>query len=122
MPILLVEIVTRPHEQLRSTLAKELADGAGEIFGSAPGGTWVKLYPITADRYAEGPGEEPDSFPVLVTILKAKSPSAELLQFEVARLTAAIAETCDRPEENVHLIYSPEGAGRVAFGGKLIQD
>ena len=42
------------------------------------------------------------------------------LQTEVDRLTAAIAQICDRPAENVHIIYLPEGAGRIAFGGKVI--
>ena len=26
------------------------------------------------------------------------------------------------PAENVHVIYLPEGRGRVAFGGRLIED
>jgi phenylpyruvate tautomerase PptA (4-oxalocrotonate tautomerase family) len=121
MPILDVEIVLRPREKIRPTLARELADRAGEILGSAPGGTWVKVHPIPAERYAEGPGDGPRLTPVFVTILRAKLQSPELRQTEIERLTAAFADVCGRPKENVHLIYLPEGAGRVAFGGRQVQ-
>jgi phenylpyruvate tautomerase PptA (4-oxalocrotonate tautomerase family) len=53
MPILTIEIILRPNESLRRGLAAELADRAGEIFGSAPGETWVKLTTIPAGQYAE---------------------------------------------------------------------
>ena len=43
MPILDVELVLEPGEALRPELAGELADQAGEVFGAAPGTTWVKL-------------------------------------------------------------------------------
>jgi hypothetical protein len=39
---------------------------------------------------------------------------------EASRLTEIIAQVCQRPQENVHIFYLPEGAGRVAFGGKLL--
>jgi len=50
MPILDVEVVTAPGERLRDTLAKELAEIAGPILGSEPGGTWVKLRPLPQTR------------------------------------------------------------------------
>jgi hypothetical protein len=46
MPILTVEIVTHPNESIRPDLAMELANQAVEIFDSAPGNTWIKVYPI----------------------------------------------------------------------------
>ncbi|HEX5839525.1 MAG TPA: hypothetical protein VFY26_16940 [Anaerolineales bacterium] len=121
MPILSVEIVTRPGESLRLGLARELAYRTGEIFGSEPGGTWVKVHLLTRDGYAENDGTTEESFPVFVSVLKAKLPVPEDLQEEVARLTDAVAQVCDRPRENVHIIYQPEGAGRVAFGGRLVR-
>jgi phenylpyruvate tautomerase PptA (4-oxalocrotonate tautomerase family) len=121
MPILEIEIVTRPGEVLRPKLANELADRLGEIFASTPGSTWVRLHNLPADSYAEN-NLNPDGtpFPVFVSILKSNLPSAEDMQSEVARLTPAIAELCDRPSENVHLLYLPPGAGRVSFGGQLV--
>src|SRR4030042_2959922 len=98
MPILDVEIVLHPREKVRPTLAKELADRAGEILGSAPGGTWVKVHPIPAERYAEGPGDGLELTPVFVTILKATLQSPELRQAEIERLTGAVAAACGRPK------------------------
>jgi len=120
MPILDVEVIMRPDESIRPGLAKELADRAGEIFESAPGGTWVKVHSMSRDMYAENGGTSEDIAPVFVSVLKAKLPSHDLLQKEVAKLTATIAQQCGCPEENVHIMYLPEGAERVAFGGKVL--
>jgi phenylpyruvate tautomerase PptA (4-oxalocrotonate tautomerase family) len=122
MPILNVEIVLRPGERFSSKLAVELADQAGEIFDSAPGHTWVTVHFIPREYYAENNSPSDDLCPVFVSILKAKLPSPDSLQAEVSRLTAVIAQLCNRPHENVHILYLPEGAGRVAFGGKLLSE
>lgn len=119
MPILTVEIVTRTDEYIRPELAQELVDRTGEIFGSAPGTTWVKLYLIAQENYAENITTSEDISPVFVSILKTKLPSPDILQVEVTKLTVAIAQICNRLEEYIHVIYLPEGAGRVAFGGKV---
>lgn len=121
MPILHIDIVTRPGESIRSEVAQELADRTGEIFGSEPGGTWVSVSPIVREAYAENKRAEEDLFPVFVSILKAKLPSPDALQVEITRLTEVISVVCDRPRENVHIIYQPEGAGRIAFGGRLVK-
>ncbi|HLF04269.1 MAG TPA: hypothetical protein VI855_03540 [Dehalococcoidia bacterium] len=121
MPIVDVEVVVRSEESLASNLAARLAEACGEIFGSAPGGTWVKVRSVLRTRYAENGGNLPEDFyPVFVTVLKAKLPSPKAMQTEVASLTEAVAQTCGRPQENVHVIYEPEAAGRVAFGGKIV--
>jgi phenylpyruvate tautomerase PptA (4-oxalocrotonate tautomerase family) len=119
MPILDVEIVVRPGEQFDSDLAAELADRSGQIFGSPPGNTWVKVRFIAPENYAENDSQE-ELFPVFVSILKARLPLAGDLQAEIAQLTGTIAQICDRPQENVHIFYLPPGAGRVAFGGQLL--
>jgi phenylpyruvate tautomerase PptA (4-oxalocrotonate tautomerase family) len=41
------------------------------------------------------------------------------MQIEVEAVTEAMARLFDRPRENVHVLYEPEGRGRVAFGGRL---
>jgi hypothetical protein len=79
------------------------------------------VVPIAAEHYAENNAPSLDVTPVIVSVLKAKWPPYDLLEVEVAGLTAAIAQVCGRPAENVHIIYSPEATGRVAFGGKLFQ-
>ena len=119
MPILSVEIVTRPDEQLRPELAAELANRTGEIFGSAPGTTWVKVILIPKENYAENDSTSENIFPVFVSVLKAKLPTPKSMLAEVSKLTETIAQICDRPQENVHILYMPEAAGRIAFGGKL---
>jgi len=120
MPIINVEIVTRPAETLPSFLAKQLADALGNVMGSEPRGTWVRLHSLPADRYAEGPGEESPFFPVFVTILRARLPAADVLQDEVTRIAEVTARLCDRPAANVHVQYLPPALGRVAFGGRLL--
>ncbi|OGC92323.1 MAG: hypothetical protein A2W25_16255 [candidate division Zixibacteria bacterium RBG_16_53_22] len=122
MPILDIEIVLRPGETLRAGLTSEIADRCGEIFRSTKGGTWVKINAIPWECYAEnGAGPEDDNFPVFGSVLKARLPEPEAMQAEVTSLTEAIALACARPLENVHIIYEPAAAGRVAFGGKVVE-
>lgn len=121
MPILDIELVVNPEEPLPTGLAAQLADRAGAVFGGAPGTTWVKLHPILRHYYAEnGVGLTEEVQPVFVNVLKAKLPSPAQLQTEAAQLAQIVAEVLQRPQENIHVLYQPEGAGRVAFGGRLI--
>jgi phenylpyruvate tautomerase PptA (4-oxalocrotonate tautomerase family) len=120
MPILDIEIVLLPGEMMSSGLAGEIADRCGDIFGSPPGNTWVKLRVTPRDHYAENGGGPAGVCPVFVSVLRARLPAPDALRAEVARLTAAIAEATGRPAENIHIIYLPEGAGRVAFGGEIV--
>jgi len=121
MPLIDIEIVCRPDEDVGSGLAGEIADRLGQVLQAPPGTTWVKVRTIHHDRYAENgvlPAE--GIHPVFMSILKAKLPSPEKMQEEVSRLTEAVAQLCDRPKEDIHIIYLPEGAGRVAFGGRIV--
>jgi phenylpyruvate tautomerase PptA (4-oxalocrotonate tautomerase family) len=121
MPIVDVEIVLLPGESMRSGLAAEIANRCGQVFGSPPGSTWVKVYGLPRGHYAEnGGGPQAGVDPVFVSVLKALLPAPEAIRAEVARLSAAIAEATGRPVENVHIAYLPAGAGRVAFGGELV--
>jgi len=122
MPILDIEIVLRPGERLRAGLAAEIADRAGEIFGTPKGRTWVKLHPIRPEHYAEnGAGPDNEISPVFVSVLRARLPEPEPMQTEVTFLIETIALACARPPGNVHIIYQPAAAGRVAFGGKVVE-
>lgn len=120
MPILDVEIVRPPGEKSDAGLAAALAEAAGEVFDSLPGRTWVKLRYISAEQYAENGGGPPAGVsPVFVTVLKAQWKDENVAR-EVAELTEAIAGKCGRPAENVHVLYAPPAAGRIAFGGRLV--
>ena len=120
MPIVDIEIVLRANEAIRQEKVSELADELGDIFHSSPGKTWVKIHPLTSDQYAESGGMPEDVYPLFVTVMKSELPSTEELQNEVAKITGAVAQICGRPSENIHVIYQPEGKGRVAFGGKIV--
>ena len=76
----------------------------------------MKLKTIARENYAENSG----GLPVFVSVLKARHPAPDALELEADRLAHAVTQVCDWPPENAHIIYLPEGAGRVAFGGKII--
>jgi phenylpyruvate tautomerase PptA (4-oxalocrotonate tautomerase family) len=122
MPILDVEIVLADTERLDEDLPQRLADVAGEIFGAPAGRMWVRMRGLPLQNYAESGGLPAGVRPVFASVLKAKYPSLEDLRGEIAALTEAVARICDRPPENVHIFYRPEGIGRVAFGGELASD
>jgi phenylpyruvate tautomerase PptA (4-oxalocrotonate tautomerase family) len=122
MPILEVEIVVAATDRIDPRLAAALADAAGAVFRSAAGRTWVLVRHLPAERYAENGGGPPAGVrPVFVTVLKAEHPPPEDLKSEMAALTREVARICDRPAENVHVFYAPEGKGRVAFSGSLVE-
>ncbi len=121
MPLIEVEIVLRLDEMLATDQASRLADATAEVLREPAGRTWVRVRSLSTDAYAEDSGGPPEGvYPVFVTVVKARLPLEGNLQTEVASLTQAIADVCDRPPENVHVIYEPKAAGRVAFGGRLV--
>lgn len=117
MPIIDVEIVG--DESPKPSLAQELADAAGEIFGTPSGRTWVRLRMLSRDHYAEN-GTAQEHQPVFVTALKARRPDRDDMKREITQLTEAFARICERSFENVHVLYLPESSGRIAFGGDLV--
>lgn len=119
MPIVGVEIVLKENETISENLASNLADELGRIFDSPPSSTWVKVRELPAHQYAENGGTPKEVFPVFVRIIKSKILKSEI-QKEAEQISVAVANICERHVENVHIIYEPEGSGRVAFGGKLI--
>lgn len=120
MPVLDIELVLAPGETPVSDLAAQLADAGGEVFATAPGRTWVKLRYLDSSLYAENGSGGAGPHPVFVTVLKSSIPQSGELAAEIRQLTEAIARVCDRPVENVHILYQPDAAGRVAFGGNLV--
>lgn len=121
MPILDIEIIapdSDPH--LPANLTQTLADETARVFNASPGRVWVKVRTVPSAQYAENGGMPEGLYPVFVTVLKSRIPEGSALETEVAQLTGVIAKVLNRPRENVHIFYQPDGAGRVAFGGKLV--
>ena len=122
MPIVDVEMVIAATEATEPGLAAALADAVGEVLESEAGSVWVRLRRLSETRYAENGGGPPDGVrPVFVTVLLAHVPEGAALQDQVRRLTDVIAAVCNRPAENVHVLYLPEARGRMAFGGRLVE-
>jgi phenylpyruvate tautomerase PptA (4-oxalocrotonate tautomerase family) len=121
MPLLEVEVVLKDGEVVDPRAAARIADAAASVFGAPPGNTWVRVRTLLSSAYAEDAGGPPDGvFPVFVSVLKARHGSLDETAFEAKRLARAIAPILERPPENVHIVYEPDGAGRVSFGGRLV--
>ncbi|MBU0596220.1 hypothetical protein KJ567_06020 [Candidatus Bipolaricaulota bacterium] len=122
MPIVDVEIVVGEGGTIDADLAPKLADAVGAVLGTTPGRTWVRVRALPDAHYAEDGGGPPAGIrPVFVTVLKSMRPEGERLREETRRLTEAIAAACDRPVENVHVLWLPDANGRMAFGGRLVE-
>jgi phenylpyruvate tautomerase PptA (4-oxalocrotonate tautomerase family) len=122
MPILDIEIIASGSElNLPPSLAQSLADEVAKVFGGSQGTVWVKLRVMPSALYAEDHGKPQGVYPVFVTVLKARRPEGDALEDEISRLTGVFAKVLERPEENIHIFYQPDAAGRVAFGGRLVR-
>jgi phenylpyruvate tautomerase PptA (4-oxalocrotonate tautomerase family) len=118
MPVVDVELVG--EADVSAELSQRLADAIGAALTSRPGGTWVRVRELARDHYAENGGLD-DVRPVFVTVLERSRPRGEALAERVARVTAAVAEATGRPAENVHVLFEDDAAGRLAFGGRLVE-
>ena len=121
MPIVDLQVVGPLPSEQEQGLAQRLADVIGQILGSRPQGTWIKISHLPAEDYAENGGAAPATKPVFAKVLKRELPIGDARHKEVTALTAAIAKECGRPVSMVHLIYEPSARGRVAFGGRLVE-
>ena len=122
MPIFDIRYVASESTQALAPSAQELADALGKALGSPLGRTWVRLHAHPAALYAENEVRiEEAEYPVFVTVLLAHLPNIEARPKQVQAITAAVAKCFVRPEELIHVEYAPAGAGRLAFGGKLVE-
>lgn len=123
MPIVDVQIVCKEGADAQPAApAQALADQLGQVFGSGPGRTWVRIHTLPDRAYAENHIRVEDAgLPAFVTILHAHPPAGEALVVEVLAISAAVASWLGRPVERVHVQYAPAGAGRQAFGGRLVE-
>ena len=120
MPLLEVEIVGEVDEADRPALAQRIADAVGRALSSPPQGTWVRARVLRPGEFAESGRTEPTVRPVFVSVIQRTNPEGDSLAVEIRRVTDAVAEACGRPPENVHVRYEVPGAGRQAFGGRLV--
>ena len=121
MPIVTVEVVADANA-MAPDVAQALADAVGRALKSPPGQTWVRVGSLARDRYAENEAAlDVAQLPVFVTILKKQIPPRAELDGEVTALTEAVARVIGRPAACVHVEYAPAAAGRLAFGGILVQ-
>ncbi len=123
MPIVTIQCITtaRDKEYPHATV-QTLSDALGELFESESGGTWVKMQYIDRKNYAENDtGMDSGVEPTFVEVLKRSLPAQDALANEAASIAATIGQVLSRRPENVHVVYLPEGSGRVAFGGNLIR-
>ncbi len=119
MPILDVQLVGAAPPP--ADLAQRIADAAGDVLSSRPQGTWVRVQCLDPTAYAENGGAAAGVQPVFVGVLLAQRPEPSLLSPMARRLADTIAEICDRPAENVHILFEPDARGRIAFGGDLVE-
>ncbi len=122
MPIVQLQLVIRDDsERIAHETLQRLADELGECFQSGAAATWVKVDYIPFEQYAENRETlHDDARPTLVRVLKYKIPDQERLAQEAKELASIVANVLLRPERHTHIIYEPDGKGRVAFGGLLV--
>lgn len=119
MPILDVQIVAGSDEP--EGLARRIADAAAPLLAPGrQGATWVRLHRLSAADYAEDGGAPAGVLPVFCSVPLARLPDPAGRARLAAALTPVLAGACGRPAEHVHLLFEPDGAGRVAFGGRLV--
>ena len=119
MPIVDVELVGETLATADTT--QRLADAVGEALESRPGGTWVRVRLLDRSCYAENGGLPEGVQPVFVTVLERHRPTGKELTDRVARVTAAVAGVVGRDPVNVHVLFEDDAAGRLSFGGRLVE-
>ena len=121
MPILDIEIVSPESTQKFSAeMTQSLTNAVAQVFGAPQGTVWVKVRIIPSAQYAEDNATPVGVYPVFVTVLKSRVPKDSELENEISQLTKSIAHVLNRSVKNIHIFYESDGAGRVAFGGKLV--
>lgn len=119
VPIIDVELVG--EARVTAELSQRLADVLGEALSSRRGGAWVRVRQLAADHYAENGGLEEGVLPVFVTVLERNPPTGPDLVDRIRRITTGVAAVTGRDPDHVHVLYDAAAAGRLAFGGRLVE-
>jgi hypothetical protein len=134
MPILKVEIVgtlsdSSADDRVNALAGREakgfiqaLADRAGEVLGARVGGTWVRVYFLPEERYAESGGAPLGVLPVFVSVLQSRGLELSERKEKARALAEVVGKITARPVGNIHILFEPPGKDRIAFGGNLVTD
>ena len=122
MPIIDIQLVFESKDKAEGNLAQNLSNALGKVLNAEPGRVWVRLLLLNSDCYAENEVTvKPSELPVFVKVLHATLPEAKILAEQSELLATTVALCLGRQPERVHIEYAAAGAGRMAFGGKLVQ-
>ena len=122
MPIVDIQFVLPKNQVLPEGLAQKLVDRLGRALSVQPGHLWLRLQVLPASNYAENEAQVADhDLPIFVTVMHAKSLTGKALEDEAFAVAEAVAEAVAKGRTQVHVEYAPSGAGRIAFGGNLVQ-
>ena len=121
MPIVDIQVVARPGEEIAADLAQTIATELGAALRVHSGSLWVRVHRLAPGSYAENSvrGEAPA--PVFVTWLENERPTGVALTTRITTITQTVARLTARPPENVHLLFEASARGRIAFGGELLE-
>lgn len=101
-------------------LARRLASACSLVLAARPGSTWVFVSRTEPRDYAENDEGLPSAgHPMLVSVLLGELPERQARADLATRLATAVAGSAPWPLENVHVLFEPAAAGRIAFGGVL---
>ena len=122
MPIFDIEYVRAAASRTAIPSVQTLADALGRTLAAKPGRVWVRMRLLDRSGYAENAVPLADeALPVFVRVLLAQPPVGDALAAQAAALADCVARCFARRIDLVHLEYAAPGAGRVAFGGKLVE-
>lgn len=121
MPIIDIQFVTAGEAGVPPAWAPALAEAIGAVLQAPSGRVWVRVAALPAGSYAEnGVTGDPADPPVFVGVLHARAPLGDARATEALVLARTVAQVIGRSPDRVHVLYAPDGAGRVAFGGRLL--
>jgi phenylpyruvate tautomerase PptA (4-oxalocrotonate tautomerase family) len=119
VPIVDVELIGEADGDPEIT--QRLADAIGEALSSRAGGTWVRVRLLASANYAENGGRYEALRPTFVTVLERTRPTGSDLTDRVSRVTAAVVAVTGCDPNNVHVLFEAAAAGRLAFGGRVVE-
>jgi phenylpyruvate tautomerase PptA (4-oxalocrotonate tautomerase family) len=114
MPV--VDITLIGEAPFTDTASAGLAQAIGQALGAAEGSVWVTLTRRPSADYAEN-GPLPEPPPVFVRVLGGGDDRSTRAA-QARAIAGAVAAKLSRPIEHVHVIFEPDAAGRVYFGGR----
>ena len=119
MPIIDVELIALDAPKNLKNLTQNLTNSAAIILNSPNGQTWLKLHFLPLNQYAEN-GGVPEDFKSLFVSLLLKNNLSEDKRSEIAfKLCESFSTITHFPKDHIHILFLPEGSGRMVFGGSF---